>query len=1055
MIRIILKYVLIMGLSLSCNDQKINLEDEYEVETGEQHLPSKPDKPVVVEFVDVATSVGIDFKHTSGKSGRKYGVETIGSGAVFFDYNNDGWIDLYAVNGSSLPGYAGTTDVGNAMYHNESGVFSEVGLKLGVADSKYGMGAVAGDYDNDGDSDLFVSNFGTNVLFRNDDTLFVDKTHLIEGSDSSWSTGCAFLDYDLDGDLDLYVANYLEYAFEEAEFDENGKLFRPRRHLAPTEYDSRRDFLYRNDEGIFTDVTKQTGLISEHGRELGVVFFDTDLDGDPDLFQGNDATPNSLYRNDEGFFTETGLWAGVAYNDAGKPEGTMGVDVGDYDLDGLPDVVVTNFQWESNTLYRNTGNGRFRDVSADAGLAVSSLDRLAFGINFFDYDNDGDEDLYVVNGHIDEDIELFDPQAKYAQRDQLYRNESDGTFVDISENAGPGLEIERVGRGSAIADYDNDGDLDIYVLNTAGVAMLLQNNTSPAGDWLSISLSGTVSNRDAYGARVEVWQRGKAIVRYKRSSASYLSQNDPRLHFGLGDLPMDSLVVYWPDNRRQRVHPDLDDSVFNIIEPEYSSSNNVARSGVLKDEDFELDVDLQRFWQEAPLVLPEKVSEDLSKPELALLRESVEKEPENIDARVSLIKGLIAHRAYTSADSELIAAQAINSENGALSSIQGRLQSDLGDINSAVAAFERAIFLNNDLAEPHYLLGNLRVRQQRLENAVQCYENAIERDPGHLKSYYNLAGLHARQTDYGLAISVLEKGLKELPKEVELLFQMATVHFIRADYNLAIDLLEKIINIDPTRADAYDMVAQIYMNQNNFEAALKALKRGLTKQPDDRLLTVRMGVLLVQTGEYHQAIDFLEKAKEKDPDRSEVYYNLGQALTRNKDYSRGKQVLGYFRLLQTSHEEILEYKTAIVLNPRDAMAYYRLGVVYARMERFAAAIQAYSAVLQIHPNHTDALNNVGNIYLRQRDVNRAVRAYKRVLKIDPNYARAHHNMGNAHVLLGEIELAIRAFQFAVEVDPSYEAPKSMLEKLYDLGYTNAKSNSITEVPEILDGASDN
>ena len=251
------------------------------------------------------------------------------------------------------------------------------------------------------------------------------------------------------------------------------------------------------------------------------------------------------------------------------------------------------------------------------------------------------------------------------------------------------------------------------------------------------------------------------------------------------------------------------------------------------------------------------------------------------------------------------------------------------------------------------------------------------------------------------------------------------------------------------------MVAQIYMNQNDFEAALKTLRRGLTQQPDDRLLTVRMGVLLVQTGEYHQAIDFLEIAKEKDPDRSEVYYNLGQALTRNKDYSRGKQVLGYFRLLQTSHEEILEYKTAIVLNPRDAMAYYRLGVVYARMERFAAAIQAYSAVLQIHPNHTDALNNVGNIYLRQRDVNRAVRAYTRVLKIDPNYARAHHNMGNAHVLLGEIELAIRAFRFAVEVDPSYEAPKSMLKKLYDLGYENAKSNSIIEVPGELDGAPDN
>ena len=1043
MIKLLVKYYLIASLAWSCAEQNVIDGEVVEVGGIGEKTPLTVESPKSTEFVDVAERVGVNFTHTSGRSGRKYGVETIGSGAVFFDYNGDGWIDLYAVNGAPLPGYRGDSSAGNALFRNDSGVFAEVGIQYGVADSKYGMGAVAGDYDNDGDSDLFVSNFGENVLFRNDDTLFVNKTHLIQGRNESWSTGCAFVDHDLDGDLDLYVANYLDYAFEQAEFDENGELRRPRRHLAPTEFNGLRDFFYRNDEGVFVDITQELGLMSQHGRELGVVFFDADLDGDPDIFQGNDATPNFLYRNDDGFFTEAGLFGGVAYNDAGKPEGTMGVDIADYDLDGLPDVVVTNFQWESNTLYRNIGNGRFRDVSADAGIAVNSLDRLAFGINFFDFDNDGDEDLYVVNGHIDEDIERFDPQATYSQRDQLFRNESDGTFVEITEDAGTGLMIERVGRGSAIGDFDNDGDLDVYVLNTAGVAMLLQNNSNPIGDWLQVSLVGTVSNRDAYGATVEVWQQGKVYTRYKRSSSSYLSQNDPRLHFGLGRQSIDSLFVNWPNNLRQRVNSTVTGKVVTITESEEAESNNFVSQRSLAVDNVAWDAELHRFWREASLTLPQKVSEDLISPDLKLLREIVEREPKNLYARISLIEGLIAHQEYSLAENELVVARNnTGSENALLKSIEGRLLSDLGDINGAVDALERAILLKESLAEPYYLLGNLRVRQQKFENAVHCYEQSISRDPKHLKSYYNLAGLHARQTDYGLAISVLEKGLQELPEEIELFVQMANVHFIRADYSRALNLLEKIIDSQPARVDAYDMVAQIHISQNDFQAASQILQRGLMVQPDNPILDARMGIMLVQTGNYEKAISYLEKAIQKDPDRSEVYYNLGQALTRKGNTSRGKQILDYFRRLQNSHEEVLEYKTAIVLNPRDAIAYYRLGVVYAKMERYAAAIQAYSAVLQINPNHLDALNNVGNIYLRERDVGRALRAYMRVLKIEPKYARAHHNMGNAHLLLGETGLAIKSFRRAVDIDFSYAAPKLMLEKLYGLGYKEAKLDSI-------------
>ena len=492
-----------------------------------------------MRFVDATAEAGIDFVHTSGRSGRKYGVETIGSGAAFFDYNRDGWMDLYVVNGADLPGYASAVPPQNALYRNDGGHFAEVGASLGVADAGYGMGASAGDYDNDGDADLFVANFGRNRLYRNEgaamDWIFVDVTVAagIE-ADQRWSTGSSFADYDLDGDLDLYVANYLRYEFERGELSEGGTLRWPRRHLAPTEYPGERNALWRNDGGRFVDVTAASGLLTREGRELGAVFFDYDLDGDPDLFQGNDATPNFLWRNDGGRFAEVGLVAGVAYNAGGKPEGTMGVDVADGDGDGLLDLAMTNFQWESNTLYRNAGDGMFADESLAAGIAANSLDRLAFGINFLDADNDGDPDLYVANGHIDEDIDRFDPQAAYGQSDQLYLNDGRGRFADASVAAGVAAPTrDLVGRGSAVADYDNDGDLDIFLLNTGQRALLWRNDTQ-AGHYLALMLEGRTSNRDGYGARVVVRVAGRTLVAEKRSAASYLSQNDARMFFGLG-----------------------------------------------------------------------------------------------------------------------------------------------------------------------------------------------------------------------------------------------------------------------------------------------------------------------------------------------------------------------------------------------------------------------------------------------------------------------------------------------------------------------------------------
>ena len=1015
---------------VACSTQS---SEQNTVRTTGQIVP----KSAAVHFVDVTHEVGIDFVHTSGRSGRKYGVETIGSGAVFFDYDNDGWMDLYAVNGADLPGFTSAVAPRNALYRNLGGTFAELADSLGVADAGYGMGAVAGDYDNDGDSDLFVSNFGRNALYRNEgaqqDRRFVDVTDLLSGDDESWSTGSAFVDYDLDGDLDLYVANYLDYAFEEVSLDAGGSLKRPRRHLAPTEYPGRRDFLYRNDDGRFVDVTEEVGLMSDRCRELGPVFFDADLDGDPDLFQGNDATPNFLYRNDGGHFVEVGLFAGVAYNESGKPEGTMGVDVADYDLDGWPDIVMTNFQWESNTLYRNLGNGLFRDVSVDAQIGASSYDRLAFGINFFDFDSDGDDDLYVANGHIDEDIERFDPQARYAQRDQLYRNEGDGRFSDISDFAGPGLMIERVGRGSATADYDNDGDLDVFVLNTSEPAVLLRNDSDEQGHWLGIALRGQTSNADAYGARVEVWSGSRRWVRQKLSASSYLSQSDPRLHFGLGAAGhVDSVVIYWPSGTRQVERPAAIDRVVtyaeSVVSEQIASAVDASTPGQAAGE---VDEEMERFWQQAPLTLPEKVRAPIAAPPpLEPLRAAWTAAPDDVEILLELSNALLIRRAYVEADSLLQRALQRAPSDARIHLAIGRLHGDLGDLPRAVEALALAAELDDAEATPHYVLANLLVRQQHLEEAVLRYERALERDPAYLEAYFNLAGLHSRQTDYGLALDVLTRGLEHLPNEVELLFQMGRVHFVQARYTEARQTLSQVVQMQPERAEARELLAQIYLNERDTERALSELRQGLQHSADSPLLLARLGALLLQEGRVGEAARHLQRALQMDPDRDEVYYNLGQALSRAGKEAQGRQLLRYFSLLQQEHQNILDFKTAIVLNPNDADAFYRLGVIYARMGRYHAGRQAYTAALEIAPDHLDALNNLGNIYLRQRRLVEAIETYESVLSLAPNYARAHHNLGNVYILLNDAARAVAAFERAVELDHAYAAPRQMLAQLY-------------------------
>ena len=517
-----------------------------------------------VQYTEVAQISGLDFRHYNGFSGEYYYVETFGSGAAFFDRDGDGWQDIYLVNGTYLIGAVPDPRPINRLYRNTGGgTFVDATETSGTGDPGYGMGCTAADYDNDGDQDLYVTNYGSNTLLRNGgDGRFEDVTKRAGVGDGRWGSSSGFLDYDLDGDLDLFVVNYVDFALNRNVVCKRGKI---RTYCEPQTFAPSADILYRNDGDHFSDVSLESG-IGLKGRGLGVAFSDYDLDGDTDIYVANDATMNFLYQNRRGHFVETGLQAGGRYNQYGKPEAGMGVDFGDYDDDGWQDLFVTNFARETNTLYHNNAPGHFDDVTDQVDLTQPTLAPLGFGTKFLDYDHDADLDLFVANGHVLDKIALIDSSTTYAQPDQMLRNENGKRFEDVSASLGPDWRAANVGRGTAVADYDNDGDLDILVSNQASRPQLLRNDGGNRRHWLLVELKGALL-RDGLGTRVVVTASGRRQIRERQSGGSYLSSHDPRLHFGLDQAERAEVEVHWPDGQVQRLHQVPTNQILRVVQP--------------------------------------------------------------------------------------------------------------------------------------------------------------------------------------------------------------------------------------------------------------------------------------------------------------------------------------------------------------------------------------------------------------------------------------------------------------------------------------------------------
>lgn len=503
-------------------------------------------------FRDVTAEMGLNFQHVNGFSPERRLVETMGSGGALLDYDNDGDLDLYLVQGNELP--KGNPNVVNRLYRNDGGYFTDVTIETGVGDSGYGMGAVAADYDGDGHTDLYVTNFGRNVLFRNQgDGTYADVTNQAGVACPQLSTSAAFADIDRDGDLDLYVCNYVQYTLE----NDAACYFKDLRiYCGPNDYQGIADTLYRNNgDGTFTDITKAAGVFEPTTRGLGVVFTDVNNDGFIDIYVANDMTPNTLFVNQgNGKFREEGVLRGCAYNGDGIANGSMGVDAGDYDNDGDIDLWVTNFSLEANCIMENDGTGAFFDMTFDIGLAAPSFYALGFGTRFIDFDNDGWLDLIVGNGHIWDNVDQIDSKLDYSQPVQLFHNQR-GTFTDVTSKIGLDKNSYVV-RGLLCGDIDNDGDTDVVLCQSNRPAVILRNEIGHQGKWLSVKLVGLDKNREAIGARVRLTANGITQTREVICGASYLAGNDLRLLFGIGDADqIEQLAVRWADASTQTFGP--------------------------------------------------------------------------------------------------------------------------------------------------------------------------------------------------------------------------------------------------------------------------------------------------------------------------------------------------------------------------------------------------------------------------------------------------------------------------------------------------------------------
>jgi len=932
-----------------------------------------------VRFVDVAAEVGLVLRNVSGgDDDAKWTIlESIGSGACFLDVEGDGDLDVYVVNGGTLA--AGAAPVRDALYLNDGhGRFTDATHAAGLDESAWGGGCATGDYDNDGDTDLYITNFGRDALMQNQgDGTFRDVTAKAGLGDARWSIGAAFFDADHDGDLDLYVANYLRLDLADPEVRrrrcrwKGGEVY-----CGPRGFDGEPDVLYRNrGDGTFEDASASAGVGGDSSYGMGVVAGDLDGDGDTDLFVANDTQANLLLVNDgTGHFADAALEAGVALSGDGRAQAGMGVDLGDADGDGDEDLFITHFSDDYHTLFRNEGGLVFTDVTAASGLDAATRSSLGWGGGFFDYDNDGDLDLFVASGHVFPGVERFDAATSYKQRNLLFENDGRGHFTAVAPTGA--LAVPGTGRGAAFGDWDDDGDLDVLVVQLDGPPVLLRNDGGNDRPWLKLRLVGHRSNRDGIGARVSLTAGGRTQTREVRWNASFGSSHDPRLHFGLGSASsVDLLEVRWPSGLVQQAR-DLPAGHLVTLDEE---------QGVVSA------VRLVPKTPQAPSPAPGSVAE-AARPKRLL--------PEPAAARL---------------DREALRRVDALAREGTAQILAGRLREGIAAYESALpllppwdAASQSADALGFGdreryrafLASLYDNLGVALMRAERLDECAEPIERALALDAGRGKFHYSLGLCHFNAGRYAAAVSAFEAAARAP---------------------------------GPPATLPYDL-GRALAGAGRCADAEPMLRRAIAEmpRPDPRGREAeawyQLGSCHADAGRLAEAAAAFRSALAVVPGHQRALFRLASAWRRAGRTTAGAAAESLFAARQPAEEVVLALKRRGV---RDGAERLRLAQAYLDARLAPQAVQEAQKVLAGDPGSTEALVLLGDalLALRPPALAAAEDAFAQALAVSPQLTPALRGMGETLRRAGRTEESERWLRRALESRPDDAAAAAALARL--------------------------
>ncbi len=874
MSRALLGYALFIAiLTVVCSPQ----DPSQQLQSSPAHLTAAESPPVL--FTDVAAQVGLDFANLSGRDNPQLLVETTGTGVAFLDYDGDGWLDLFFVNGTLLD--ADPPQATNRLFHNESGPstqrhFREVTRQSGLLAKGWGMGCATGDIDNDGDTDLLVTYWGPNLLYRNNGDSTFDEIATQAGVDHpGWGTSAAFADLDSDGWLDLYVTNYLHIDLDHPPQDGQPCQYKGLAvPCGPQGVPAQADVLYRNNgNGTFADMSTRSGLDQWTYAGLGVAFGDFDNDGDLDIYVANDSEPNMILRNDgDWYFSEIGQAAGAAYNESGRPQAGMGVHSGDYDNDGDLDLFVTNFSEDYNTLYQNqsppmTASMSFVDVSHATGLSAGDRPYLGWATAFWDYDNDGWLDLYVINSHVYPQLGVHASGLTYRQRNLLYQNQH-GHFIEVGRRAGAAWQLEAASRAAAQGDYDNDGDLDLAVVNHNAAPTLLRNEGGNFNDWLGIELVGHVSNRDGIGTRIWIFTADQVQMREVFRGYGFQGQHDPRVLIGLGsNKTVDRVEIHWPSGSRQtiatppvrrylKVHEGRDGFEQGPAIPPPQSDSPIALSQTPNRNAADFAALGNQYYQAG------QYGEAHAAFYQALALDPTHKLA-NLGMGTLLYAGMGAAAEALSYVEEAARRDSSWAESFL---VLGKVYMDLDRPASATQAFERVTRLRTQDWEAYFWLGRAYEQSNRLTEAANAFGNATRWAPWEPEPLLELAQLYAMQGN--------KKAAGEMNKRFARYHRLAQ----------RVESLQAQINREPQNEKAFLDLGLAYMEQGRLEQAATHYQGMVDRAPQSALGLYGLGLLCLRRNDLQGALGYLHKAAVYAPDDAEIRGALGQAYFQLERY---------------------------------------------------------------------------------------------------------------------------------------------------------------------------